>query len=119
MSKNSQEVFQIILSVTACISFVVSIYFLARRQRLSFRYALGWLFLGVLGLVSIAMIPFTSQISKWLRVSPAAIVAVIAIVLLVAICVQLSISISGLQNQVRKLAEHVALIEREDISSNE
>jgi hypothetical protein len=84
------------------------IYFLARRALLSFRYALGWLLLFLPGLLSVLFLPLTKPISTALEVTPAALLAVSFMVVLVAICIQLSISISGLQEQVRRLSEEVA-----------
>ena len=88
--------------------FVVFVYLLARRSRLSFRYALGWLLLFVPGFLSIVLLPLTEPVSKALAITPAALLAVSFMTVLVAICVQLSISISGLQEQVRSLSEEVA-----------
>jgi hypothetical protein len=88
--------------------FVGLVYSLARKSRLSFRYALGWLLLFVPGFLSVVLLPLTEPISKVLAVTPAALLAVSSLTVLVAICIQLSISISGLQEQVRSLSEEVA-----------
>ena len=101
------------------IALLVSVFFLsvikklARKKRLSFRYALGWLALGVTGICAALIIPFTSQIAKVLNVTPAAVLGAGAIGLVIIICVQLSISISGLQEQLRSMAEKVALLRTE------
>jgi hypothetical protein len=88
--------------------FVVFVYVLARRSRLSFRYALGWLLLFIPGLLAVVLLPLANPISKALAITPAALLAVGFMTVLVTICIQLSISISGLQEQVRKLCEEVA-----------
>jgi hypothetical protein len=88
--------------------FITFVYLLARRSRLSFRYALGWLLLFVPGLLAVVLLPLTNPISKALAITPAALLAVSFMVVLVAICIQLSISISGLQEQVRNLSEEIA-----------
>ena len=88
--------------------FVAFVYVLARRSRLSFRYALGWLLLFVPGLLAVFFLPLTNPISKALEITPAALLAVSFMIVLVAICIQLSISISGLQEQVRNLSEEIA-----------
>jgi hypothetical protein len=88
--------------------FVGFVYFLARKSRLSFRYALGWLLLFVPGFLSVVLLPLTEPVSKALAITPAALLAVSFMIVLVAICIQLSISISGLQEQVRSLSEEVA-----------
>ncbi len=88
--------------------FVGFVYFLARRSRLSFRYALGWLLLFVPGFFSVVLLPLTAPISNALAITPAALLAVSFMTVLVAICIQLSISISGLQEQIRTLSEEAA-----------
>ena len=88
--------------------FVVFVYLLARRSRLSFRYALGWLLLFLPGFFAVVLLPLTAPVSNALAITPAALLAVSFMTVLVAICIQLSISISGLQEQVRSLSEEVA-----------
>ena len=96
--------------------FIAFVYLLARRSRLSFRYALGWLLLFVPGLLAVVLLPLTNPISKALAITPAALLAVTFMTVLVAICIQLSISISGLQEQVRNLSEETAQL-RHDVES--
>ena len=88
-----------------------SVLFLSRRGRLSFRYTAGWLgfFLlsGFLGLFS----PLTQPMARWLGVTPGVVLTFAAAVALLAICIQLSISISGLQEQIRRLSEDLAILE--------
>lgn len=84
---------------------------LSRQQRLSFRYTVGWLSLCAIGVLAGFFIPIVQPISEALRLTPAAFLALGALTLLVAICIQLSISISGLQQQVRRLSEELALQE--------
>jgi hypothetical protein len=69
---------------------------------------LGWLLLFVPGFLSVVLLPLTEPVSKALAITPAALLAVSFMIVLVAICIQLSISISGLQEQVRSLSEEVA-----------
>ncbi len=86
----------------------ICVYYLARVRLLSFRYALGWLALCGLGTFAGVFAPLAEPLSQRLKVSPAAVIALGAVVLLVAICIQLSISISGLQEQNRRLTESIA-----------
>jgi hypothetical protein len=106
----SQQTAQIAFAVAGCIGYFLTIHSLSRKQKLTFRYTLGWLTLGIFGAVSISIIPFTSRIAEVLRVSPAAIIAVGAIAFFLAISVQLSISISGLQHQLQRIAEEIAIM---------
>ncbi len=81
----------------------------SRKQKISFRYTVGWLTLfGFMALGGLA-VPKIDNIADLLEVSPAAFIAGISFFLLLALCVQLSISISGLQRQLRKVNEDLAL----------
>lgn len=90
-----------------------SVLFLSRRGRLSFRYTAGWLaffsLAGFLGLFS----PLTQPTARWLGVTPGVVLTFAAAVALLAICIQLSISISGLQEQIRRLSEDLAILEEQ------
>ena len=61
-----------------------------------------------MGMFAGLFIPVVTPLSNNLRMTPAALIAVGALGVLVLICVQLSASISALQEQVRKLAEQIA-----------
>jgi hypothetical protein len=114
----SQQTVQMIIALVGCVTYLVVIHTLSRKQRLTFRYAVGWLTLGIFGLVSISMIPFASRISDLVRVSPAAVVAVGAVAFFLTIAVQLSISISGLQHQVQRMAEEIAILSMRQDDNN-
>ena len=107
----SPEILQAL--TTACLALFggTLIIILARRQMLSFRYAAGWLVLLLLTALSGILIPLARPLSKSLSTTPGVLVSGSAIVILVLICIQLSVSISGLQKQVQKLAEEIALHE--------
>jgi hypothetical protein len=81
---------------------------LARRGVLSFRYAIGWMIVTSLGILAGLFIPLTAPIAGVFGMTPAGLLAVVALIVFVAITIQLSISISGLQQQVRALAEELA-----------
>ena len=108
-AKTTQTLFAAVVSLI----FVLTILRLGRKQRLSFRYTIGWLMLGCLGLVAGALVQITDPIASKLQLSPAAFLGVGAIILLVTLCVLLSISISGIQEQIRRLAEEAAFLRDE------
>ena len=87
----------------------LGVYWLARRQLLSFRYTAGWLALFGVGALSSALVPVAQPLARLIDVTPGVIVSAAGVLTLLAICVQLSISISGLQEQVRILSEEIAL----------
>ena len=89
---------------------------LARHQRLTFRYTIGWLLFLSFGAIAGLVLPVVQPIARGLGVTPGVVVSSIAVIALLAICIQLSISISGLQEQVRSLSEESALL-RTDLLS--
>lgn len=83
---------------------------LARRRFLSTRYAIGWLAVGVLIAVAAAMMPFVGRLGRLANMTPTAVLLTMSSVLLLAISVQLSISVSLLQERLRTTAEAHALL---------
>jgi uncharacterized protein YacL len=106
----SQELLQTLLAGLLGVVFAFVILRLARRQRLSFRYTVGWLVLATVGICAGLLVPLVAPAADALKVTPAALLSIVAMVVLLAICVQLSISISGLQEQIRRLTEESAEI---------
>jgi hypothetical protein len=86
------------------------IFSLAKRQLISFRYTVGWLGLCVVTLLGAVLVPVVEPFAKFLKVDPFTVVGGSALLILLAICIQLSISISGLQRQLHKVNEVVALL---------
>ncbi len=106
----SQSAIQVVAAALLSFVFAGIVYRLARIGRLSFRYTVGWLTLSMLGLLAGLFVPIVQPVAGFLKLTPAALLALLAVVLLVSICIQLSISISGLQEQLRSMAEKVALL---------
>jgi hypothetical protein len=109
----TNETIQFVVSALASACFAGYIYRLASRHLLSFRYTIGWLALCGVGIFAGLLLPILGPISRSIKVTPAAIIAVGALVVLVLICIQLSIAISNLQERTRTLAEQVAHLQRE------
>ena len=61
-----------------------------------------------MGIFAGLFIPVVEPLSNSLKLTPAALIALGALGVLVLICIQLSASISVLQEQIRKLAEQIA-----------
>lgn len=104
----SQGTIQTLIATIAGLVMGSSVYLLARRGRLSFRYTVGWLGLCLFGITAGASVEIVQPLAEKLKITPAALLSVGAIFLLVTICVQLSVSISGMQEQIRRLTEEVA-----------
>ena len=115
----SQQVAQALEIAVVSIAFAVIIVYLARKQRISFRYTVGWLVLCLIGAFSGLLIPVITPLSSTLQLDAFSLVGAIAIIVLLVICIQLSISISGLQRQVQLLNEDLALHKKvvEDFSA--
>jgi len=96
---------------TSCLAFAggILIILLARGQKLSFRYTAGWLLLLSVSALSGVLIPITEPLARSLGTTPGVLVSGMAIIILVLICIQLSVSISGLQKQLQTLAEEIAI----------
>jgi len=106
---NAQTLLAAVLGLILAISAIG----LFRRGQLSFRFAFGWLGVASVGLLGSLFIPVTGPLAERLDLSAPALLAVIASVLFLVITVQLSISISGLQKQIRTLAGEISRLEFE------
>jgi hypothetical protein len=105
----SFQVLHSILVSSLSLSFMVVVIHLAQKQKISFRYAAGWISLFGVGLLGGIVVPLVEPLADLLHLAPISIVVGSAVLALLAICVQLTVSISGLQHQVRQLAEKIAL----------
>jgi hypothetical protein len=83
---------------------------LARRRLLTTRYALGWLAVGAFVALAALSIPFVGRLGKVANITPTAVLLMISSVLLLAISIELSISVSLLQERLRTTAEAHALL---------
>jgi hypothetical protein len=84
---------------------------LVRRQLLSLRYGIGWLLIAASALVAALLSPAVTPVSNWLGLTPTGFLLAASFAVLIAIAVQLSVSVSGLRAQVRELAEAHALLD--------
>lgn len=75
---------------------------------MSFRYTLGWLCVASLGILSGIIAPLAQPVARTLGLSSAALLGLAALLFVTVIAIQLSISISGLQRQIRSLTEEIA-----------
>jgi hypothetical protein len=102
---------QVALVSGAGIWFAVLIVFIARRGNLSMRYTLGWLFVATCVVLGGLFSGLVGWIGDTLDVEPAAVVLTGVMAGFLGITVQLSISVSGLTEAVRTLAELNAILE--------
>ena len=97
MSRQAFQILQITVIAALMGSFILAI---ARRQLISFRYTIGWLGLCAVTFLGALLVPVVEPVAEFLKVDPFTVVGGSAFLILLAICVQLSISISGLQRQL-------------------
>ena len=109
----SQQRVQAIEIAVVAGALAVAIIVLSRRNRISFRYTMGWLTLSVLSAVGGLLLPVIEPLSRKFQLGAFSLVGALAVIVLLSLCIQLSISISGLQRQLRKLNEDIALQKKE------
>lgn len=102
---------QALLTALSGVVFAASVYGLAHRGRITFRYTVGWLALFGVGVLGGVAVPVIGPVANALKVTPAALVCAIAAFIVLSICIQFSISISGMQEQIRRLTEDLAQLE--------
>ena len=105
----SQQAAQAIEIAAVALIFTASILYLARTNRISFRYTIGWLTLCVVSAFTGLLIPLIKPLAIKLQLDAFALIGACAIIILLALCIQLSISISGMQKQLQQLNEDLAL----------
>jgi hypothetical protein len=66
--------------------------------------------LSAFGVLAGIVIPVITPLANLLAITPAALIALGGTLLLIAICIQLSVSISGLYERQRRLAEELAYL---------
>lgn len=89
--------------------FVSLVLVLHRRRLMTLKYAAGWLVLGFIGFMSLLVLWVSEAVPSILGFSYVGLASGFAVVVLLLVSVQLSISISILQRRVEKLAEVIAL----------
>jgi hypothetical protein len=92
------------------IGLLVVVFLLARRGLLSLRYALGWMAVSLLLLGAAFVLLLIGGISQSLPITPTGLLAGVGLAFVLAVCLQLSISLSGQQEAIRGLSEANALM---------
>jgi ABC-type Fe3+ transport system permease subunit len=103
-------------SAVIVFSGVVMLFFVARlvhRRRLTFGFASGWVAVSIAVIASSLLTPLVNPIARQFSMTGTAVFLLVAVAFIVAVCIQLSISVSGLQERIRDLAEANALLRAE------
>lgn len=103
---------QVALLLIGGLAFCAAILLISRSGRLTMRYTLGWLFVGVCIMIGGLLTGVIGPVADFVGVSPNALVITVAAIALLGLTVQLSITVSGLLEQARTLAERSALLEQ-------
>jgi hypothetical protein len=91
---------------------MVSTIALVRRRMLSIRYGLGWMMVAILGFLGTPLLSFLATKVRHLGFTATGFSLGVLIVFLGLICLQLSISLSGLHRAIQDLSENAALTEQ-------
>jgi ABC-type uncharacterized transport system permease subunit len=84
--------------------------FIARRHLLTLRYTVGWVVLAVVITLSALLSVFVEPLANAIGMTATGVLLALASGTLLLICIQLSISVSGLSSQLRELTEANALL---------
>ena len=107
MSRQAIQILEVSIIAFLIGTFILAI---ARRHLISFRYTIGWLGLCAVTFLGALFVPVVEPVARFLKVDPFTVVGGSAFLILLVICIQLSISISGLQRQLHDVNEVVALL---------
>ena len=100
-----------ILIVLCGLGLLASTLALVRRQMLSIRFGLGWLTVALLAIAGAPVLELLAPRVGSLGFTPTGFSLGILAGFLALVCLQLSISLSGVQRTLQDLAEHAALVE--------
>lgn len=101
-----------VIVMTGAIALMISTVFLVRRRMLSIRYGLGWLTVSLVGFIGTPLLSAAASQVRHLGFTPTGFSLGVLIAFIGLICLQLSISLSGLHRAIQDLSEHAALVEQ-------
>jgi Uncharacterized conserved protein (DUF2304) len=96
------------VAIVACL-FAFAVIVLSKKGRISFRYTIGWLTLSALTAFGGLLLPVIEPLLNKVRLDAFSLVGALSVIVLLSLCIQLSISISGIQIQLRLLNEELAI----------
>lgn len=102
---------QVAIIMAGAAALMVSTTILVRRRLLSIRYGLGWLAVSLAGFVGAPLLGVFASLVAGLGFTATGFSLGVFITFLGLVCLQLSISLSGLHSAVQDLAEYAALVE--------
>jgi len=103
---------QALVGTGTCLVIGLFVYLLAQKQKLTFRYTLGWMTLCMIGTAASLGTSIVEPVALVLGVTTSTLIGLTAMLLVILLAIQLSVSISTLQLQNRRLAEQLVILER-------
>lgn len=97
--------------MAGAVGLMFSTVLLVRRRLLSIRYGLGWLTVSLVGFLGTPLLGVVSTEVRRVGFTPTGFSLGVLIAFLGLICLQLSISLSGLHRAIQDLSEQSALVE--------
>ena len=88
---------------------VIGVFILMRRGLLAVRYGVGWAVIGLLAIILSPAIALLDPLASALGLTVAGLTIAVGIGFLVLVCLQLSVTLSGMREQMRTLAEFAAV----------
>jgi hypothetical protein len=100
-----------LFAIASCIGLIALLVVLLRTRRLREKYAIIWMVVGI-GLLVLGAFPGTmGSLARAVGVqTPSNLLFAIALIVLLLVCIQLSVEITGLEENSRTLVEEVALL---------
>lgn len=102
---------QAVIIMAGAAALMASTVVLVRLRLLSIRYGMGWLAVSLAGLVGAPLLSLLATQVESLGFTPTGFSLGVFVAFLGLVCLQLSISLSGLHTAVQDLTEHAALVE--------
>lgn len=102
---------QVPIVMVGAAALMLSTVVLVRRRMLSIRYGMGWLAVSLVGFVGAPLLSLIAAHVASFGFTATGFSLGIFVVFLGLVCLQLSITLSGLHGAVQDLAEHAALVE--------
>jgi hypothetical protein len=102
---------QAVIVMVGAVALMVSTVLLVRRRMLSIRYGLGWLTVSLVGLAGAPLLGVITRQVRHVGFTATGFSLGVLIAFIGLICLQLSISLSGLHRAIQDLSEHAALLE--------
>jgi Na+/melibiose symporter-like transporter len=102
---------QAVIVMVGGVALMVSTVMLVRRRLLSIRYGLGWLAVSLIGLAGAPLLGVITKQVHHIGFTATGFSLGVLIAFLGLVCLQLSVSLSGLHRAIQDLSEHAALLE--------